>query len=198
MKNGFIDWICKLTSIPRFTGSPLMEPQSGADHAYRVTMIALQIVDEYNESNPKVKINREEVVLKALFHDTEESVLGDIPSPVKYFNETFREAVREVEETAMKDIVLKEVSKKQKKEYFTLWKEAKKGLSGKIIKIADKLEGFIKINFEVRQGNSGLIPAYYETTKWFEENSELISQFTMAEKLVQRYRIKELDQRKPS
>lgn len=196
-KNDFIYWICKLTSIPRFSGSYLVQPQSGADHAFRTTMIALQIVDNYNaDKKVKDQISREEVLLKCLLHDVEESVIGDLPTPVKYITPEFRESVRIVEEKAMKDFVLKEAGPNNE-EYYNLWEQAKKGKSGKIVKIADKLEGFVKINFEIRQGNAGLIPAYYETTKWFDENVELISEFPKADQLVNQYRIAELDERKP-
>lgn len=196
-KNDFIHWICKLTSIPRFSGSYLVQAQSGADHAFRVTMIALQIVDHYNHGKKeKEQISREEVLLKCLLHDVEESFIGDLPTPVKYITPEFRESVRAVEEKAMKDFVLKDAGP-QTKEYYKLWEEAKKGKSGKIVKIADKLEGFVKINFEIRQGNAGLIPAYYETTKWFDENEDLIKSFPKALELVNQYRILELDERKP-
>lgn len=195
--NDFIYWICKLTSIPRFSGSYLVQPQSGADHAFRVTMIGLQIVDNYNKGkSKKEQISREEVVLKCLIHDVEESVIGDLPTPVKYITPEFRESVRLVEEKVMQDMVLKNAGPNNE-EYYKLWLEAKQGKSGKIVKISDKLEGFIKINFEIRQGNAGLVPAYYETTKWFEENNELISEFPKAAELVGQYRITELDERKP-
>ncbi len=193
-KENFIDYICKLTSIPRFTGSYLVQPQSGADHAFRVTMIALAIVDDYNSRNKK-KIKREEVLMKALLHDVEESVIGDLPSPVKYITPEFRESVRLVEEKVMKDMVLEDAGPKSK-EYYKYWLHAKKDKSGKIIKIADKLEGFIKINFEIRQGNAGLIEAYDETIVWFEENEELLKPFKAASEMVDRYRIAELDEQR--
>lgn len=196
-KNDFIYWICKLTSIPRFTGSYLVQPQSGADHAFRTAMIALQIVDDYNDKKPKKdQISREEVLLKALIHDVEESVIGDLPTPVKYITPEFRESVKKVEEKAMHDFVLQDAGPNSA-EYYKLWKESKEGKSGKIIKIADKLEGFIKINFEIRQGNAGLISAYYETTKWFNENPKIMDEFPRAQDLVSRYRIAELDEREP-
>lgn len=198
-KNNFIDWICKLTSMPRFTGSPLMEPQSGADHAFRVTMIALQIVDDYNyrQKRKSDQISREEVLMKALLHDVEESVIGDIPSPVKYMTPEFRKAVKLIEETTMKNTVLKDAGP-YKEEYYRLWHDAKKDDSGKIVKISDKLEGFIKINFEIKQGNAGLISAYFETTAWFNENPKLLNMFPKAVELVTRYRIPELDEKEPS
>lgn len=193
--NDFIHWICKLTSVPRFTGSYLVQPQSGADHAFRATMIALQIVDDYNDNHPKKdQISREEVILKTLLHDVEESVIGDLPTPVKYITPEFRESVKKVEEKAMKDFVLQDAGPNAD-EYYKFWKEAKEGKSGKIVKLADKIEGFVKINFEIRQGNAGLISAYYETTKWFDENPKLLAEFPKAQVLVEQYRIQELEER---
>lgn len=195
-KNDFIYWICKLTSTPRFVGSYLVQPQSGADHAFRTSMIALQIVDDYNSQHSKKdQISREEVLLKALLHDAEESFIGDLPTPVKYCTPEFRDAVKKLEEKVASEKVFKNAGPNSQ-EYFKLWKEAKENKSGKIIKIADKLEGFIKINFEIRQGNAGLISAYYETTKWFDENAELLNQFPIAIEFVNSYRIADLDERK--
>lgn len=194
----FIYWICKLTSTPRFIGSYLVQPQSGADHAFRVAMIGLQMVDDYNLNHKKKdQISREEVLLKCLLHDVEESVIGDLPTPVKYITPEFRESVRIVEEKAMQEFVLKNAGP-HKDEYYSLWLNAKKDKSGKIVKVADKLEGFIKINFEIRQGNAGLIPAYYETTKWFDENKDLVDYFAKGAELVEQYRIQELDERNPN
>ena len=195
MKLKFIDYICKLTSVPRFTGSYLVQPQSGADHAYRVAMLALQMVDDYNHRNPSTPISREEVLMKALIHDVEESVIGDLPSPVKYITPEFREAVRVVEENVMENVVLADAGP-QSKEYYQLWLNAKKDESGKIVKIADKLEGFIKINFEIKQGNAGLTDAYTETIEWFEDHQDLLAPFQAAQDLVNYYRIASLDKPK--
>lgn len=195
MKPNFISWICKLTSTPRFNGSYLVQPQSGADHAFRTAMIAMQIVDHYNASKKeKDQISREEVVIKALIHDVEESVIGDLPTPVKYITPEFRESVRIVEEKAMQDFVLKDAGPNSE-EYYDLWLNAKKEASGKIIKIADKLEGFIKIHFEISQGNQGLESAYHETMIWFNDNQDLMKQFPYALDLWNQYRIDRLDKK---
>lgn len=188
-KNIFIDSISKLSSIPRFVGSPLSQYQSGADHAFRVAMIALQIVDEYNLKHKK-KISREEILMKALLHDVEESVIGDIPTPVKYMTPGIREAFKLVEEKAMKETVLKDRGK-NKREYYNYWKSAKKGKSGEIIKIADKMEALIKINFELNQGNRALMDAYKQTMDWFQKNHVLLSKYPTAISILNDYTLKE-------
>lgn len=193
-KDKFIDHICKLSSVPRFAGTYLAQPQSGGDHAFRVAMISLLIVDEYNSRN-ETKINREEVLLKSLIHDCEEAWITDLPSPVKYITPEFRDAVAVVEKKVMKEIILKDAGPSSD-EYFDLWKNAKKGDPGKIVKIADKIEGFIKINFEINHGNKSLIDAYYETVEWFEENEELLAPFKAAQEMVSDNRIEELDLKK--
>ena len=192
-KGNFIHWICRLTSTPRFNGSYLFQPQSGADHAFRTSMIAMQIVDHYNAGKDiKDQISREEVVLKALLHDVEESVIGDLPTPVKYITPDFREEFKKIEEKAIEDYVLRDAGPKAK-EYKDLWQNAKNGQSGKIIKLADKIEGFIKINFEILHGNRGLESAYVETMQWFIEHPEMLKEFSYADKLVKEYQIPRLD-----
>lgn len=189
-KPDLIYWISKLSTMPRFMGSALFHPQSGSDHSFRITMIALVIVDDYNSrvKIKKHKISREEVLMKALFHDIEESVIGDIPTPVKYITPEFRLAVKDVEKKSMKNKVLANAGPASK-EYYKLWDNAKKGPSGEIVKIADKLEGFIKINFELLHGNASLQSAYDETEQWFAENVELLQKYPKALELINEYRI---------
>ena len=85
MSLNFYKYVCKLGSVKRFAVDNLKYPYSVAEHSYRVAMLSMLIVDDYNLKNHN-KINPEEVLRKALIRDLEEVKMGDIPSPAKNVN----------------------------------------------------------------------------------------------------------------
>ena len=149
----------RLGNINRFAQIKLDKPYNGAEHSFRVGILAMLIVDDYNLRNPDKKINVEEVLRKALIHDLEESVIGDIATPVKNRSKDFKEAYKTLGIEVMKEDVLS--GSPLPELYFKMWVEDKSDLSGEIIKLADGLEAFSTANYELRRGNMSLKSAFY-------------------------------------
>lgn len=70
--------LLNLSHVPRWCITPVLKPQSVAEHSYRVAIIATEIARQ-------VHVDIREVVAWALVHDAPESYTGDIPSPFKHF-----------------------------------------------------------------------------------------------------------------
>jgi 5'-deoxynucleotidase YfbR-like HD superfamily hydrolase len=177
---------CKLSNIRRFAGVKLGMEYSGAEHSYRVAILSALIVDEYNSlPSTKEKISREEAVMKSLLHDIEESVVGDIPTPVKLYP-GLRDLLRKAsEEIVREQIVDKELPNAQ--EYIKFWVEDKENETGEVLTIADKLEALMSAAYEIHRGNQDLQQAYINIQGWFDSNEakRLLEKFPITQKFLQ-------------
>lgn len=177
---------CKLSNIKRFAALKLSREYSGAEHSYRVAMLGMLIADEYNSlPTTTEKVSCEEVMRKALLHDLEESVVGDIPTPVKAYP-GLRELVREASLHILDAKIIDE-NLPNREEYLRLWKEDKDGLSGEVIEIADRLEALLAAAYELKVGNKDLQKAFNNIREWFEgeKAQKLMDKFPMTRGLYQ-------------
>lgn len=174
--------VCKLSNVKRFASLKLDCEYSGADHSFRVAILAMLIADEYNV-NTDEKLNVEEILRKSLIHDIEESITGDIPTPVKEF-EGMRPLLRQVSEKIMKEQIIDE-SLKNKDLYLNLWKNDKDGKTGEVVAIADKLEALMAASYEVRRGNREMYKPFSNIITWFksDEGQKLLTKFAVAKEL---------------
>lgn len=181
----FYKQVCKLSNVKRFAALKLDREYSGADHSYRVAMLGMMITDEYNSiPNNTKKISVEEVLRKALIHDLEESVIGDIPTPVKQYP-----GLRDLLRKASVDIMNEQILDKDlvnREEYLRLWVEDKDGDTGEVIAIADKIEALLSAAYELKRGNKDLQKAFANIREWFntEEAKALLEKFPITKILV--------------
>lgn len=176
---------CKLSNVKRFSALKLVREYSGADHSYRVAMLGMFITDEYNSlPSTTKKISCEEVLRKALLHDLEESVTGDIPTPVKQYP-GFRDLIRKASNEIMDEQIV-DKNLPNRAEYLRLWNEDKEGETGSIITIADKLEALLSSAFELKIGNKDLQKAFNNIRTWFDtdEAKSLLQKFPVTQELL--------------
>lgn len=101
-----------------------------------------------------------EVVLYALYHDVTEIITGDLPTPVKYYNQKIREDYREIENGAA-DCMLNFLPEGLRQEYGRYLKPdcvANPEIL-KIVKAADILSAYIKCQEELQAGNHDFLDA---------------------------------------
>ena len=176
-------YACRLTSVARFSGLNLGRNYSVAEHSYRVIILGMTITHQYNKENPNNKISVEEVVLKAACHDLEESVLNDLPSPIKNLDPEFKVAYKKLGTRVMKDIILP--GSPEPELYLKLWVEDKEGPTGEVVKVADLLEGFCTVCYELKRGNKVLSKAFNKYVEQFEKGDckHLLEKFTLAKQI---------------
>lgn len=169
-----------MANVQRFAGKKLDCPYSIGEHSYRVACLSMLIIDQYNKENPEDKIDMEIALRKSLLHDLEETITGDIPSPVKQYG-NLREELRLASESMMENTILKNAP--EKKLYKKLWVEDKENEAGDVIKVADKLEGLLVCFYETKRGNKYLEKAFVSHLEWFEEEGRtLLKKFSYAKK----------------
>jgi 5'-deoxynucleotidase len=91
-------------------------------------------------------------VLYALYHETSEVMTGDLPTPIKYYNQSIHGAYKQLEQRAcekMTDMLPPEM--KEEISPFVLADESSPEY--KLVKAADRLSAYIKCLEELRSGN---------------------------------------------
>lgn len=124
--------------------------------AHALCVIHNQMVDEGVEGVIAIKPDPFRVQAYALYHDCTEIITGDLPTPIKYKNETIKEAYREVEHEAA--VRLSELLPSQmQQEYLDLLDPSYEGEEGvlckKLVKAADRISAYIKCITEEGSGN---------------------------------------------
>lgn len=95
----------------------------------------------------------ERIAVLALYHDAPEILTGDLPTPVKYYNDETKAAYNKVEETAIQrfiDMLPSEMQSEYKKIFI---KSDEEDYNWKIVKAADSISALIKCIEEEKCGN---------------------------------------------
>jgi len=96
------------------------------------------------------KLDPDRLLSAALFHDMNEVLTGDLPTPVKYYNEGIKESYKEIERISLQKMLslLDEDTAGVYRRLMELSPEEKR-----IVKGADKLCAYIKCLQELERGN---------------------------------------------
>lgn len=149
--NHFFALIMRQKYIRRWGLMRNTRSESLCEHAYETAVLAhaLAVIGNtlFEQSyDPNL------AAVAALFHDAPEVYTGDLPTPVKYFNEGIRETYRAIEEHA-KSRLLDELPPVLRPGYDPLIKENLDPATARLVKAADKLSAYIKCLEEKKSGN---------------------------------------------
>ncbi len=132
-----------------------MFPENLSAHSFEVALLshALALIGNREFSKSYVP---EKLVLFALYHDMSEILTGDLPTPVKYYNNDIKCAYKEIEKHAEEKIfsLLREDFARDLAFSLALTPEEKA-----IVKSADKLCAYIKCLDELSASNREFISA---------------------------------------
>lgn len=95
----------------------------------------------------------------AVFHETSEVITGDLPTPIKYFNNEIKTAFKGLEAVA-NDKLLTMLPEAIKGEYKKLLEPDRASYEYKLVKAADKLAAYIKCIEELKSGNNEFSKAF--------------------------------------
>lgn len=143
-----------MSNVRRWSHAYCHKEESVLEHTAVVAIIAMAIGSEVGADMVKV-------LERALLHDVEETITGDIPNPTKYHNPSITAEIKKFETVAAKEVAYHYFGEWA----FRVWSEAKDdSLEGEIIKIADAGAVVIKIQQEKALGN--LAFNEYEENVW--------------------------------
>ncbi|MHA1157040.1 MAG: HD domain-containing protein [Candidatus Heimdallarchaeota archaeon] len=137
-----------------YSGVPLSEVESVADHSQFVTMITMLIC--FDEKAKGKKINLEKALIMAHIHDLSESVSQDINRCIRKFSpEKFDAFKHDLDKNAANSLFekLPEEQGKILQDYFAEF-QAKKSIEARIVSEADRLETILQMNNYIQKGLS--------------------------------------------
>ena len=146
-----------LSGTYRFSNAKLIHRESVLEHLGAVTLMSYLIVTEMKVVDKGVSTEwLGEILSRAIVHDVEELLIGDVPRTTKYASRRTRETFRALEKNALERIVsdLELASEALECDH----SNAKEGAAGLVVKIADVLAVAYTLNSEVvERGNTALM-----------------------------------------
>lgn len=148
----FFAMVNRMKYIDRWALMPNANKENIAEHSHSVAVIAHALALIGNREFGK-NYNPERAALLALYHDTTEVITGDMPTPVKYYNDEIKSVYKDIEETAG-DRLLKMLPDDYKQDYVPLFHKSNEDKQlWKLVKAADKISALVKCIEENRMGN---------------------------------------------
>ncbi len=151
MKYHFYAYMSRLKNIKRWSLMRNTRDENVQEHSHMVAVIAHALC-MINNRVMGGSADEKEVLAYAVYHDANEVITGDLPTPIKYFSPDIKTSYKQIERFAEKSLasmlpreiaegispyVLGEVSPEAKR----------------IVKAADKLSAYIKCLEEKKSGN---------------------------------------------
>lgn len=158
MDNGFFAMVSRMKYINRWALMRNEHSENLCEHSFEVAVITHALAVIGNKRFGK-NLNGERAALIGLYHDTPETLTGDMPTPVKYYSEEVRNAYKTVEDNACKSLVAM-LPEDFRSEYSSMFvpEEDDAGL-WQLVKAADKISALIKCIEEKKAGNSEFVKA---------------------------------------
>ena len=162
MNNHFFAYLSKMRWIYRWGMKRNAIQENIMEHSYEVSVIAhaLGIISNRLYDND---IDANALAISALYHDCSEVLTGDLPSPIKYHNKKIRDAYKEVEYTAEREMLSTLPVELQEDYRNYLLHENIPSEFVKLIKAADIIASLIKCKAEINAGNSEFKQAVQDT-----------------------------------
>ncbi len=123
------------------------------EHSLQVAIIAhgLAVIKNTYFSG---EVNPERVAILAMFHDCNEIITGDMPTPIKYYNPQISKIYKDIEDIS-KEKIISMLPEEMADEYYSLFfKNPDDMKCWKLVKAADRISAYIKCVEEVKVGNN--------------------------------------------
>ncbi len=187
METSFFALIHRLRYIRRWGLMRNTEVENVQEHSHEVAVIAhaLALVRRERFADGRFCPNPDYVASLALYHDVPEIMTGDLPTPIKYYNDPMRENYHMIEAEAAA-YMLAALPEDLQSVYAGYLKpnvaEPETAAAVELVKVADKIAACIKCLDELKVGNHEFKTAYrdirerleiYELpeVRWFMEHA---------------------------
>ncbi len=150
-KNHFLAFILRMKYINRWSLMRNTFSENIAEHSLQVAVIS-HLLATIKNTLFSGNVNAEKIALIAMYHDANETITGDLPTPIKYFNPEIKKAYKSLEKVA-NDKLLSMLPEELQPIYSNIIFNDEKELLI-LIKAADKLSAYVKCIEEEKAGNS--------------------------------------------
>lgn len=134
-------------NIQRYSGTKMVEPESLSAHILDSQMMGYMIINYMNTVCGE-DLNKGLYLEKALHHDIEESMTGDVVRTLKYYNPDVHKEIQNVATSVAEEIYMKYLDDTEGT-MLHIWSTAKEGREGFILKLVDTLTVVNKVVREV-------------------------------------------------
>lgn len=159
----FFAFLSRMKHITRWGLMRNTNVENIQEHSLQVAMIAhgLAVISNLYFGN---NVNPERVAVLAIYHDSNETLTGDMPTPIKYFNPSIQKAYKDLEDVS-KERLLSMLPEKMVPVYRNILFYDETSYEGKIVKAADRICAYIKCIEEEKAGNREFEKAAKTTLK---------------------------------
>ena len=154
----FFAYISRMKYITRWGLMRNTETENIQEHSLQVAMLAHALAIIHNDLNNgelwETVLDPEKACLYGVFHDCDEIITGDLPTPIKYANPVIRDNYHDIESQSKNKLLgmLPESLRPVYKDI--LFFESLDPEYRAIVKAADRLSAYIKCVEECKAGNS--------------------------------------------
>lgn len=162
MSSHFFAMMSRMKNIKRWALMRNSFEENISEHSLEVAMIAHGLAIIGNARFGR-NYNAEKCAIIGMYHDCSEIITGDMPTPVKYYNEDIKNIYHEIEDKANNKMLsmLPEDIRSCYHDYF--FKNDEDEDLWKLVKAADKISALIKCIEEGNAGNSEFVKAKEST-----------------------------------
>lgn len=159
MDNTFLPLIFRMRYINRWSLMFNTEQEDLMQHTAECAFLVHFLATIGNRCFEK-QYDADKLAVCALFHDAPEVLTGDLPTPVKYYNDEMKTIYKQIEKNAADK--LKNHLPQELRAYYAAYLHASELTPGekKLLKCADKLCAYIKCIYELNAGNKEFQHAY--------------------------------------
>jgi 5'-deoxynucleotidase len=157
-KYNFYAFISRMKYIGRWGLMRSTKQENVSEHSLDVAVIAhaLTIIQR---KRLNIDANSDKIALYAIYHDASEIFTGDLPTPVKYYNNVIKDAYKDVEHSASQRLLNLLPSDFYDEYKNILIPDEEDKEIWKTIKAADKISAYIKCVEEEKSGNKEFVRA---------------------------------------
>lgn len=152
MSSNFFAMVGRMKLIDRWALMNNTTKENIAEHSHTVAVIAHALALIGNKKFGR-HYDADRCAVLALYHDTTEVITGDMPTPVKYYNDEIKNVYKQIEATAG-DRLLAMLPEEFRADYIPcLHAKPQDAELHQLVKAADKISALIKCIEESRMGN---------------------------------------------
>ncbi len=149
MKSNYYAMLFRMKYIHRWALMRNLREENVGEHTLDTALIAHGLAVIANRRFGE-HLNPESIAAAALFHDTAEVITGDLPTPVKYYNDEMKSTYKSIEAAAEQKL-LELIPDDLREDFLPLYHPD--DVTTRYVKAADKISALIKCREELSLGN---------------------------------------------
>ena len=169
MAYNFYAYLNRMKYIKRWSLMHSIVNENIMEHSEQVAQIAHALAMISNKIFGG-EVNADRCVTLAVFHECSEVITGDLPTPIKYYNNEIKVAYKDLEAVA-NDKLLSMLPDELRMDYESIIAPDESTKEYKLSKAADKISAYVKCLEELKSGNKEFQKAEKSIKKELENSS---------------------------